>query len=43
MIFTFAKVLINVATAIDEAYYEGKENEVDLHFIMINGCLLIKN
>lgn len=28
MIFTFAKVLINVATAIDEAYYEGKENEV---------------
>ncbi|OOV29807.1 hypothetical protein BXU11_08050 [Flavobacterium sp. LM5] len=29
MIFTFAKVLINVATAIDEAYYEGKENEVE--------------
>ncbi len=29
MLFTFSKVLIDVATAIDEAYYEGKENELE--------------
>lgn len=29
MLFTFSKVLIHVATAVDEAYYEGKENELE--------------
>ena len=29
MIVTFSKVLIHVATAIDEAYYEGKQNELE--------------
>ncbi|WP_417942339.1 hypothetical protein [Flavobacterium sp. RS13.1] len=29
MLYTFSKVLIHVATAIDEAYYEGKENELE--------------
>lgn len=29
MIFALSKTIINVATAIDEAYYEGKENEVE--------------
>lgn len=29
MLFTFSKALIHVATAIDEAYYEGKENELE--------------
>lgn len=29
MLITFSKALINVATAIDEAYYEGKENELE--------------
>jgi len=29
MIFTFSKALIHVATAIDEAYYEGKQNELE--------------
>jgi hypothetical protein len=28
-LFTFSKALIHVATAIDEAYYEGKENELE--------------
>jgi hypothetical protein len=30
MIFTFAEVLIKVATTVDEAYYEGKEGDFDL-------------
>lgn len=30
MIFTLSKTIIHVATAIDEAYYEGKGNELDL-------------
>lgn len=30
MIFTFVKTLIKVATVLDEAYYEGKENELDV-------------
>lgn len=29
MLYTFSKVLIHVATAVDEAYYEGKENELE--------------
>lgn len=29
MLYTFSKALIHVATAIDEAYYEGKENELE--------------
>ena len=29
MLITFSKALIHVATAIDEAYYEGKENELE--------------
>ncbi|WP_289665240.1 hypothetical protein [Flavobacterium panacagri] len=29
MLFTFSKVLIHVATAIDEAYQEGQENELE--------------
>ncbi|KRB56406.1 hypothetical protein ASD98_11130 [Flavobacterium sp. Root186] len=29
MLVTFSKALIHVATAIDEAYYEGKENELE--------------
>lgn len=30
MIFTLSKTIIKVATALDEAYYEGIENELDL-------------
>ncbi|AXB56685.1 hypothetical protein [Flavobacterium fluviale] len=29
MLFTFSKALIHVATAIDEAYQEGRENELE--------------
>lgn len=29
MLVTFSKVLIHVATAVDEAYYEGKEGEFE--------------
>lgn len=29
LLFTFSKVLIKVATAVDEAYYEGKEGEFE--------------
>ncbi|SMO63320.1 hypothetical protein SAMN06265349_102939 [Flavobacterium resistens] len=29
MLFTFSKALIHVATAIDEAYQEGQENELE--------------